>query len=159
MFEKLATGIQKSLHKLKGNAQLSRDNIQDCMREIRLSLLEADVSLEVIKSILANLQEKVIGTEVAVGLTPAQVFIQKLQEEIETLLGSEQKQLKLQSDSLVKLLIVGVQGTGKTTSLGKLAKNLQETGKKVALASMDTQRKAASRAAQDSRCSSPVRIY
>jgi signal recognition particle subunit SRP54 len=128
---------------LKGEAKITEDNMKVAMREIKLSLLEADVNFKVVKKFIANIKEKAMGTEVQESLNPYQQMVKIVKTELETMLGSEDKDLNIASTKPSVIMLVGLQGTGKTTSAGKLAHFLKEQGKSSLLCSLDLKRLAA----------------
>ena len=144
MFEQLGDRLQGTLKKLRGQARLSEENISDAMREVRLALLEADVSLPVVKSFVAKIKEKAIGTDVSKSLNPGQMVIKIVQDELIELMGAANDALNLAQTPPAVILVAGLQGAGKTTTVGKLA-NLLKTreGKKVMVTSADIYRPAA----------------
>src|SRR5688572_32471167 len=121
MLENLTARLQKVLRTLKGEGRLSEDNVKEGLREIRMALLEADVNLQVTRRFIERVKEKALGQEVLESLTPAQHLVKILRDELQTLLGSGQAQLDLTGPSPVVLLMVGLQGSGKTSTSAKLA--------------------------------------
>ncbi len=144
MFENLTQRLSDSLRSLTGQARLSEDNIQETLREVRKALLEADVALPVVKSFIDGVKEKALGQEVMRSLTPGQAFVGIVQRELEGLMGSANEDLDLSCQPPAVILMAGLQGAGKTTSAGKLARFLKERRKKsVLLVSADVYRPAA----------------
>lgn len=143
MLDNLSGKFNKVLKYLKGEAKLTDDNMKVAMREIKLSLLEADVNFKVVKKFIANVKEKALGTEVQESLNPYQHMVKIVREELEEMLGSEDKDLKTAAIKPSILMMVGLQGTGKTTTAGKLAHYLKEQGKTSLLCSLDLKRLAA----------------
>lgn len=144
MFTSLSDKLQSSFNKLKGQASLTEENIQLALRDIRVSLLEADVALPVVKKFIANIKEKSIGEQVKKSLTPDQTFIKFVKKEIEIALGEEIVPINLKAQPPAVILMAGLQGAGKTTSTAKLAKYLKEKHKKnVMVVSADVYRPAA----------------
>lgn len=143
MFEQLSDKILGSLKKLRGQARISEDNIQEALKEIRLSLLEADVNFKVVKAFIDRIKEKAVGAEVLKGLDPGQQFVKIVHEELIRVLGGEEVGLSCrQSPSL--LMLVGLQGAGKTTTAAKLALFVRKKlGKKPGLIPADIYRPAA----------------
>lgn len=129
MFENLSDRLQDVMHKIKGYGKITEDNISEMMREIRLSLLEADVNYKVVKEFTNNVKEKALGEEVNKSLSPGEVFVKIVKDELTTLLGGESSPLNTKGDPAV-LLLVGLQGSGKTTTIGKLANYLRKNEKK-----------------------------
>ncbi len=144
MFESLSNRLGGIFSGLSGRGKLSEKDIDNAMREVRIALLEADVALPVVKDFVKSLKEKALGQEVIKNVNPAQMVIKLVQDHLEELLGSETVELNLRAEPPVVILMCGLQGSGKTTSSGKLAKRLKDKdNKKVMLASLDTQRPAA----------------
>jgi len=129
MFESLSDRLQNVMHKIKGYGKITEDNISEMMREIRLSLLEADVNYKVVKEFTNNVKEKALGEEVNKSLTPGEVFVKIVKDEITELLGGENSPLNVNGNPAI-LMLVGLQGSGKTTTIGKLANYLRKNNKK-----------------------------
>lgn len=143
MFENLTQRLDGAIHKIKGYGKITEENINEITREIRLVLLEADVSYKVIKEFIANVKEKALGEEVRTSLKPSELFVKILRDELVLLLGTEKSDLNLTGNPAT-LMIVGLQGGGKTTTLGKLALNLRKKhNKKPLLVACDIYRPAA----------------
>jgi signal recognition particle subunit SRP54 len=144
MFDNLSERLSQSLRKITGKAKLSEDNIQETLREVRMALLEADVALPVVKDFVERVRQRAVGTEVAASLSPGQAFIKIVQAELEAVMGSSNESLKLNTTPPAVVLMAGLQGAGKTTSVAKLARHLMERGKKkVMVVSADVYRPAA----------------
>ncbi len=144
MFDSLSTRLASTVQKLRGQARLSEDNIQDTLREVRLALLEADVALPVVKDFIASVKEKALGKEVLTSLSPGQALIKIVNDELAHIMGDANESLTLAAQPPVVILIAGLQGAGKTTSIGKLSRFLTEQQKKsVAVVSCDVYRPAA----------------
>jgi len=144
MFENLTGRLSDVIKTLKGEARLTESNIQKALREVRLALLEADVALPVVKDLIARVKEKAIGHEVMGSLTPGQAFVGVVHQELISIMGGEKEDLNLSTTPPAVILMAGLQGAGKTTSSGKLAKWLMEQKKKkVLLVSCDIYRPAA----------------
>ncbi len=144
MFENLTERLQKTLKNLTGQGRLSESNIKDALREVRLALLEADVALPVVKEFVEQVRERAIGQEVIGSLTPAQALLRVVRDELIALMGGECDTLDLRARPPVVVLMAGLQGSGKTTSTGKLARRLIEQEKKrVMTVSCDVYRPAA----------------
>ncbi|MFN3234266.1 MAG: signal recognition particle protein [Gammaproteobacteria bacterium] len=144
MFESLSQRLDKTLKNLRGLGRISEDNIKETLRDIRVSLLEADVALPVIQAFLEEVKTKALGQEVMQSLTPGQALIKIIKDEITQILGEENQELDLKATPPVVILVAGLQGSGKTTTVAKLAKHLQEKHKKsVMLTSADVYRPAA----------------
>ena len=129
MFENLSDRLQDVVHKIKGYGKITEENISEMMREIRLSLLEADVNYKVIKEFTNNVKEKALGEEVNKSLNPGELFVKIVKDELTELLGGENTPLNI-SGNPATLMLVGLQGSGKTTTIGKLANYLRKNNKK-----------------------------
>lgn len=129
MFENLSDRLQNVMHKIKGYGKITEENISDMMREIRLSLLEADVNYKVIKEFTNSVKEKALGEEVNKSLSPGETFVKIVKDELTELLGGESAPLTINKNPTVTML-VGLQGSGKTTTIGKLANHLRKKHKK-----------------------------
>ena len=142
MFDNLSEKLQEIISKTAGNSTLTDDNIQDALREIRRSLLAADVSLNVVKSFISSIKDKVIGQEVVKSTNPSQTLIKIVNDELTALLGEKQAPLKLDTNPSI-IMMLGLQGSGKTTSSAKLALKLKKEGKSPLLVALDVYRPAA----------------
>ncbi|MRD72657.1 signal recognition particle protein [Rhodocyclus tenuis] len=144
MLDNLTQRLGRVVKTLRGEARLTEDNIGDALREVRLALLEADVALPVVKEFIAAVREKAVGEEVVGSLTPGQALIGVVHAELTRLMGAAHEGLNLASQPPAIVLMAGLQGAGKTTTVGKLAKLLRETQKKkVLVVSCDVYRPAA----------------
>lgn len=143
MFDSLSDRLADTFKKLKGHGKLSEKNIADAMREVRLALLEADVNYKVAKDFITGVRDRAVGQEVMKSLTPAQMVIKIVREELASLMGGEAEPLDLSGRTPHVLMMVGLQGAGKTTTAGKLARMLKKSGKKPLLVPADVQRPAA----------------
>ncbi|WP_428087181.1 signal recognition particle protein [Candidatus Thioglobus sp.] len=144
MFDNLTDRLSNSFKALQGKNKLSESNIKEAIREVRRALLEADVALEVIKVFLDRVQEKAIGLKVAEGLSPSQAFIKLVEAQLIDIIGGENKTLDLKAQPPAVVMVAGLQGAGKTTSIAKLALYLkQRENKKVLVVSADVYRPAA----------------
>ena len=144
MFENLTDRLSQTLRHVTGKARLSEDNIKDTLREVRMALLEADVALSVVKDFVNRVRDRAIGTEVSKSLTPGQAFVKIVQAELESLMGEANEDLALNVVPPAVVLMAGLQGAGKTTTVGKLARFLKERKKKtVMVVSADVYRPAA----------------
>ena len=143
MLDNLTGRLQGAIKTLRGHARLTEENITDAMREVRMALLEADVALPVVKEFIANVKARAQGKEVLASLTPGQAVIEVVNDELTTLMGKANVGLNLAAVPPAIILMAGLQGSGKTTTSGKLAKLLKEQKKKVLLASADVYRPAA----------------
>ncbi|HIB27809.1 MAG TPA: signal recognition particle protein [Candidatus Thioglobus sp.] len=144
MFDNLTDRLSNSFKTLQGKSKLSESNIKEAIREVRRALLEADVALDVIKVFLDRVQEKSIGLKVSEGLSPSQAFIKLVEVELTDIIGGENKTLDLKTQPPAVVMVAGLQGAGKTTSIAKLALYLKEReNKKVLVVSADVYRPAA----------------
>lgn len=144
MFENLQQRFGRVLNNLRGQGRLTEDNIKDTLREVRMALLEADVALPVVRQFVEQVREKALGEEVMRSLTPGQVLIKIVNDELVALMGSSNERLDLASQPPAVVLVAGLQGSGKTTTTAKLARWLQEKQKKsVLVVSCDVYRPAA----------------
>jgi len=142
-FEGLSEKLQGVFKKLKGKAVLTEADINEAMREVKLALLEADVNFKVVKDFVAAVKEKSLGEEVLSSLTPAQQVIKIVNDELVSLMGGGSSKLTYSPKGFTVLLMAGLQGTGKTTTCGKLAAYLKKNGKNPMLAACDVYRPAA----------------
>ena len=142
-FEGLASKLQEALNKLKSKGKLTEKDVKDAMREVKLALLEADVNYKVVKDFVKSTGEKCLGDEVLKSLTPGQHVIKIVNEELTTLMGSTESQLQFSSSGTTVIMLVGLQGAGKTTMTGKLALQLRKKNKKPLLVACDVYRPAA----------------
>ena len=145
MLDNLTNRFSKVFKNIRGQAKLREDNIKEALREVRLALLEADVALPVVKEFVNNVKEKALGQEVAGSLTPDQAFIGVVNQALIELMGKENSSLDLAAVPPAVVLMAGLQGAGKTTTVGKLARLLKTQGKKkkILLVSADVYRPAA----------------
>ena len=144
MFETLSDRLSGIFDKLTGRGALSESDVTAAMREVRRALLEADVALEVVRGFIETVQEKALGQEVLKSVTPGQQVIKIVNDEITAMLGDEAVGLDLKAKAPVPIMLIGLQGSGKTTTCAKIALRLaKQDKKKVLMASLDTQRPAA----------------
>ncbi len=143
MFENLTDRLEGVFKKLRGHGKLTEENIKDAMREVRVALLEADVNFKVARDFVAIVTEKAIGREVSKSLSPGQQIIKIVHEELVTFLGSSAEQIQLDGRQPVIIMMAGLQGSGKTTTSGKLAAMLKGKGRKPYLVPADIYRPAA----------------
>ncbi len=144
MFEKITEKISGSFKKLRGNNIISNENIQESLKEIRMSLLEADVNYKVVKTLISSIEEKAVGQEVIKSISPSEQFIKIFNDELIDLLGSKTEQLNIKVSPPAVIMMAGLQGSGKTTTAAKLAKYLKEKEKRSpCLVSVDIYRPAA----------------
>lgn len=142
-FESLSNKLQSAFDKLKGKGVITEKDINDAMREVKLALLEADVNFKVVKDFVAAVKEKAMGSEVMQSLTPSQQIIKIVDAELVQLLGGTASKLTYSPSGFSTYMLVGLQGTGKTTTAGKLANFLKQSGKKPMLCACDIYRPAA----------------
>jgi signal recognition particle subunit SRP54 len=143
MFDNLTDRLEGVFKKLRGHGILTEENIQDAMQEVRMALLDADVNFKVARDFVASITEKAIGREVAKSLSPGQQVIKLVHEELVALLGGEAEPLRLDGRQPVIIMMAGLQGSGKTTTSGKLARMLKSKGRKPYLVPADVYRPAA----------------
>ncbi len=143
MFENLSDRLQAVFKKLKGQAKLTESNIQDAMREVRMALLEADVNFRVVKKFINQVQARAIGQDVMRSLTPGQMVIKIVHDELIQLMGSQYSALNRAPSPPTAYMLVGLQGSGKTTSCAKLAKTIRKDNRKTLLVAADIYRPAA----------------
>src|SRR3954468_23735519 len=143
MFENLQERLQRAFKSLRGQAVLSEENIQEALREIRLALLEADVNFKVVKQLIDHIQEKAVGQQVLTALSPGEQVIKIVRDELVETLGKDTAKLKFASQPPSVVLMAGLQGSGKTTTSGKLANWLKNGGHRPLLVSVDVYRPAA----------------
>ncbi len=143
MFENLSEKFQGVLKKMRGHGRISEGNIEEALREVRLALLEADVNYKVVKEFTAAVKERALGAEVLASLSPDQHFIKIVHDELAKMMGGEEQDLDLARRPPVPVMLVGLQGSGKTTSCGKLALHLQKKKRRPFLVPADVYRPAA----------------
>ena len=144
MFESLTQRLSSTLQKLRGRGRLSEENIRESLREVRVALLEADVALPVVVALIERIKTRAVGQEVLTSLTPGQALIKVVHDELAAVMGAQASDLNLNVPAPAIVLMAGLQGAGKTTTVGKLAKHLKEKRKKkVMVVSCDVYRPAA----------------
>jgi signal recognition particle subunit SRP54 len=143
MFENLQEKLQRAFKTLRGQAKLTEENIDEALREIRLALLEADVNFKVVKQLIDQIKAKAIGQEVMTALSPGEQVIKILRDELIEILGKDTAKVKFASQPPTVILMAGLQGSGKTTTSGKLAHWLKQGGHRPLLVSVDVYRPAA----------------
>jgi signal recognition particle subunit SRP54 len=143
MFDNLSDKLQRVFKNLRGEGKLSAENMESALREIRMALLEADVNFRVVKQLIENIKAKAMGEEVLSALSPSQQVVKIVHEELIKILGSHESKLRFANEPPSVFLIVGLQGSGKTTSSGKLARWLSKNGHRPMLVSVDVYRPAA----------------
>lgn len=142
-FEGLTEKLSNAFKKLRGKGRLSEADVKESMREIRLALLEADVNYKVVKDFIKKTTERCVGTDVLESLTPAQMIVKIVNEELTALMGSENQKIKIASQPPTVVMLVGLQGAGKTTNGAKLAGLFKKQNKNPLLAACDIYRPAA----------------
>ena len=143
MFDNLSDKLQKIFKNLRGQGKLTEANIREALREVRMALLEADVHYKVAKDFVASIAQRAVGQEVMQSLTPGQQVIKIVNEELTALMGGAAEPLKLSGRPPVAVMLVGLQGSGKTTTAGKLARKLSKDGRRPCLVPADVYRPAA----------------
>lgn len=142
-FEGLSSRLQEITRKLKGKARITEDDLKEVLREVKLALLEADVNYKIVKEFVATIQEKALGQDVLKSLTPGQQVIKIVKDEMVSLLGGEESKINFTPNPPTVIMLVGLQGSGKTTTAGKLANLIRKQGKKPLLVACDVYRPAA----------------
>ncbi len=143
MFDTLSDRLNSVFKKLKGHGKLTEKNIEDGLKEVRMALLEADVHYKVVKQFIAGIKSRALGQEVMESLTPGQQVVKIVNDELTDLMGRQHEDLRVSGSSPVSIMLVGLQGSGKTTTTGKLAVHLRKTGRKPYLVPADVYRPAA----------------
>src|SRR5579863_10344251 len=143
MFDNLSEKLQRVFKNLRGEGKLSAENMESALREIRVALLEADVNFRVVKQLIENIKQKATGEEVLQALSPSQQVIKIVRDELIKILGSHESKLRFANEPPSVILITGLQGSGKTTSTGKLARWLSKNGHRPLMVSVDVYRPAA----------------
>lgn len=143
VFESLADKLQQTFKKLRGRGKLSESDVTEALKEVRMALLEADVNFKVVKDLVAKIKARAIGQEVLESLTPAQHVIKIVNEELTSLMGGTQSRIAIASRPPTVIMLVGLQGAGKTTTAGKLAHLLKRQGKRPLMVAADIYRPAA----------------
>ena len=143
IFESLSERLQETFKKLRGHGKLTEDDVNEAMREVRMALLEADVNFKVVKDFIKTIKERAIGQEILETLTPAQVVVKIVDEELTKLMGGTQSRINMSPKPPTVIMMVGLQGAGKTTSAGKLGLSLKKQGKRPLLVAADIYRPAA----------------
>ena len=143
MFENLTEKLNQTFKRLKGHGKLSEQNIQEALKEVRITLLEADVNFKVVKEFIEGVRQKSLGQEVLKSLTPAQQFIKIVKDELISLMGDKENHLSLAGKGPHSIMVVGLQGSGKTTTIGKLARVLLDKNHTPFLVPADVYRPAA----------------
>ena len=142
-FEGLSSRLQEITRKIRGKARITESDLKEMLREVKLALLEADVNYKIVKEFIASIQEKALGQDVMKSLTPGQQVIKIVKDEMVELLGGTESKINFTSNPPTVIMLVGLQGSGKTTTAGKLANILRKQGKKPLLVACDIYRPAA----------------
>ncbi len=142
-FEGLSSRLQEITRKIKGEARITESNMKDMLREVKLALLEADVNYKIVKEFIANIQEKALGQDVMKSLKPGEQVVKIVKDELVELLGGTDSKLNISPNPPTVIMLVGLQGAGKTTMAGKLANYLRKNGKKPLMVACDVYRPAA----------------
>ena len=143
MFENLSEKLQRTFKNLRGEGKLTEENVNEALREIRLALLEADVNVQVVKQLLDTVKEKALGSEVMTALSPGEQMVKVVRDELVAILGQDTAKMKFSSQPPSVVLMAGLQGSGKTTTSGKLAGWFKKGGHRPMLVSVDVYRPAA----------------
>lgn len=141
MFDKLQERFESTFKKVRGYGKLTESNIKDTLREVRVALLEADVNFKVTKDFLEKVKEKAMGEDVLTSITPGQQFIKIVYDELCEVLGSANKPLDVAAAPPVPVMLIGLQGSGKTTTSAKLAIHIRKMGRKPLLVPSDIYRR------------------
>ena len=142
-FEGLSSRLQEITRKFKGKARVTESDLKDMLREVKLAMLEADVNYKIVKDFMASVNEKALGQEVLKSLTPGQQVIKIVKDELVELLGGTESKIGFNPNPPTIIMLVGLQGSGKTTTAGKLANLLRKQGKNPLLVACDVYRPAA----------------
>src|SRR5271165_2065214 len=143
MFENLSDKLQRSFKTLRGQGTITDENIGEALREIRLALIEADASLSVVTELVDHIRDRALGTQVATALSPSEQIVKIVHDELVNLLGKDTARFKTSSQPPSVILMAGLQGSGKTTTSGKLGQWLKKSGHRPMLVSVDVYRPAA----------------
>lgn len=142
-FEGLSSRLQQITRKLSGKARITESDLKEILREVKLALLEADVNYKIVKEFIADVSQKALGQDVLKSLTPGQQVVKIVRDEMEELLGGVTAKINFTPNPPTIIMLVGLQGSGKTTTAGKLANLLRKQGKKPLLVACDIYRPAA----------------
>ena len=142
-FEGLSSRLQDITKKIKGEARITESNMKDMLREVKLALLEADVNYKIVKEFISNVQEKALGQDVIKSLKPGEQVVKIVKDELTELLGGTDSKINISSNPPTIIMLVGLQGAGKTTLAGKLSNYLRKQGKKPLMVACDVYRPAA----------------
>ena len=142
-FEGLSSRLQDITRRIKGEARITESNMKDMLREVKLALLEADVNYKIVKEFIASVQEKALGQDVMKSLKPGEQVVKIVRDELTELLGGTDSKINISPNPPTVIMLVGLQGAGKTTMAGKLANYLRKQGKKPLMVACDVYRPAA----------------
>ena len=158
-FEGLSSRLQEITRKIKGEARITESNMKDMLREVKLALLEADVNYKIVKEFIASVQEKALGQDVLKSLKPGEQVVKIVRDELTELLGGTDSKINISSNPPTIIMLVGLQGAGKTTFAGKLANYLRKNGKKPIMVACDIYRLAAIKQLQVVGASLNIPVY
>lgn len=158
-FEGLSSRLQEITRKIKGEARITESNMKDMLREVKLALLEADVNYKIVKEFIASVQEKALGQDVLKSLKPGEQVVKIVRDELTELLGGTDSKINISSNPPTIIILVGLQGAGKTTFAGKLANYLRKNGKKPIMVACDIYRPAAIKQLQVVGASLNIPVY
>ena len=158
-FEGLSSRLQEITRKIKGEARITESNMKDMLREVKLALLEADVNYKIVKEFIASVQEKALGQDVLKSLKPGEQVVKIVRDELTELLGGTDSKINISSNPPTIIMLVGLQGAGKTTFAGKLANYLRKNGKKPMMVACDIYRPAAIKKLQVVGASLNIPVY
>ena len=158
-FEGLSSRLQEITRKIKGEARITESNMKDMLREVKLALLEADVNYKIVKEFIASIQEKALGQDVLKSLKPGEQVVKIVRDELIELLGGTDSKINISPNPPTVIMLVGLQGAGKTTMAGKLANYLRKDGKKPLMVACDVYRPAAIKQLQVVGASLNIPVY
>ncbi len=159
MFSEIAERLELALKKIRGHGKITERNVRDALKDVRLALLEADVNYKVVKEFTQRVQEKALGREVLTSITPGQQFIKIVYEELAALMGTDAREISFSPNPPTIIMLVGLQGSGKTTVAAKLARRFRNKGKSGMLIAADIYRPAAVQQLETLARSVPVEVY
>ena len=158
-FESISSKLQEITRKLKGKARITETDLKEMLREVKLALLEADVNYKIVKEFIASVQEKALGQDVLKSLKPGEQVVKIVRDELTELLGGTDSKINISSNPPTIIMLVGLQGAGKTTFAGKLANYLRKNGKKPMMVACDIYRPAAIKQLQVVGASLNIPVY
>jgi len=159
MFSELSEKLELALKKIRGHGKLSEKNVTEALKDVRLALLEADVNYKVVKRFTEDVKSKALGEEVLSSITPGQQFVKIVYDELAGIMGSGAREIALSSEPPTVIMLVGLQGSGKTTAAAKIARRLVGKGKKGLLIAADIYRPAAIEQLETLARAVPVDVY